>query len=82
MSKYYLATKPNITGFHSVHKEGCPFLQKKGKSIALGEFDSCKDALWKAKTHHCNSNACIFCSKESISINSPSIFEWNMFSTS
>lgn len=82
MHKYYVLKKPSITGFHSVHKEGCPFIHSKENRIELGRFYSCNDAVWHARSFYFNSNACIFCSKESVAVNSASILEWNMFSTS
>lgn len=82
MEKYYLAKKQNLTGFHSVHREGCPFLQNPEKSIALGNFSSCNDAIWKARMIFGNSCACLFCSKEAVAMSAPAYHEWNMFSTS
>ena len=82
MSNYYLVKKQSLTGFHTVHKEFCPFLQNPEKNIALGNFDSSNDAIWKAKMIFGNSCACPFCSKESKSLSTLSFYEWNMFSTS
>lgn len=82
MPKYYLVRRTNFAGFHSVHKEGCPFLQSVNRCIELGEFDSSCEAIWQARGIYTNSNACIFCVKESVATNAEHLFEWNMFSTS
>jgi len=82
MSKFYLTKKTSLTGSHSIHKEGCPFLQNADKNIVLGEFESSNDAVWKARMIFHNSKACIFCSKESMAMAAPAYYEWNMFSTS
>ena len=82
MDKYYVGKKPQLTGIYAVHKEGCPFLHDKEKKIFLGEFTSCNDAVWIARRIFWNSNSCIFCSKESISLKMEAHFEWNMFSVS
>jgi hypothetical protein len=63
-AKYYVAVRPLINEYHTVHKEGCPFLPDDEKRIYLGEFSSGMDAVEEGQQHFNKSKRCIFCSKE------------------
>ncbi|MGC1391667.1 MAG: hypothetical protein WA816_11570 [Bacteroidales bacterium] len=64
ISKYYVAVRPRINENHSVHKEGCPFLNYDEKSIYLGEFSLEKDAIKEGERYFIKAKGCIFCSEE------------------
>jgi hypothetical protein len=61
--KYFVAVRPRINNFHSVHKEGCPFLTEGDEKIYLGLFNSDQDAEDEGKRHFIKSKSCPFCSK-------------------
>jgi 2-hydroxy-3-keto-5-methylthiopentenyl-1-phosphate phosphatase len=63
-SKYFVAIRPRLNDFHSVHKEGCPFLMENDKKIYLGFFNSDIDAEKEGRKHFNKSKSCPFCSKE------------------
>jgi hypothetical protein len=63
-AKYYVAVRPQTNDFHSVHKEGCPFLPDDSKRIDLGVSKSDLDALNKGLKYFTKACSCLFCSKE------------------
>ena len=63
-SKYFVAIRPRLNDFHSVHKEGCPFLTEGDEKIYLGSFHSVRDAEDAGKKHFIKVKSCPFCSKE------------------
>ena len=63
-AKYYVAVRPQTNEFHSVHREGCPFLPDAEKRIDLGVLKSDKDALNKGLKYFSKACSCLFCSKE------------------
>lgn len=62
--KYFVAIRPRTNDFHSVHKEGCPFMPDLKKGIYLGLFDSETDAENEGKRHFDKSMSCPYCSTE------------------
>ena len=62
LSKYYVAVKPQTNEYHSVHKEGCPFLPEEGMRIDLGSFDSPGEALAEGHKLFYRAKCCLFCS--------------------
>jgi hypothetical protein len=62
-AKYYVVVRPQTNDFHSVHKEGCPFLPDDEKRIDLGVSKSDKDALNKGLKYFSKACSCLFCSK-------------------
>lgn len=60
---YYLAVRPQSNEFHSVHKDGCPFMPDDNKRIYLGTFGSEKEAGNAAKQYFSRSSECRFCSE-------------------
>ena len=64
VAKYYVVIRPQTNDIHSVHKEGCPFLQENGKSIFLGMFRSDGDANHESKHYFTKTTTCLFCCKE------------------
>jgi len=63
-SKYFVAIRPRLNDFHSVHKEGCPFLTEGDEKICLGSFHSERDAEDAGKKHFIKVKSCPYCSKE------------------
>ncbi len=72
-AKFYIGIRPQTNEYHTVHKEGCPFLPTAGKRIYLGIFKSSFDAVCAGMRHFSKSNKCLFCSKELHSIESQEI---------
>jgi hypothetical protein len=63
-AKYFVVVKPQTNDHHSIHKEGCPFLPDKDRSIYLGKFSSGMEAVKESHIHFKKTKCCIFCSKE------------------
>lgn len=63
-AKYFIGIRPQTNEYHTVHKDGCPFLPDAGKRIYLGTFRSNQDAINEGERHFDKSNTCLFCSKE------------------
>jgi hypothetical protein len=63
-SKYFVAVRPRTNDFHSVHKEGCPFLTEGDKNNFLGSFNSDCDAEEEGKKHFAKSKSCPYCSEK------------------
>ena len=63
-SKYFVAIRPRTNDFHSVHKEGCPFLGEDDKRVYLGLFNTDKAAEIESKKHFDKSKSCPYCSHE------------------
>ena len=64
VAKYYVVIRPQTNDIHSVHKEGCPFLQENGKSIFLGSFRSDGAANHESRHYFTRTTNCLFCCKE------------------
>ena len=64
MDKYYVRISPGLTGIHSVHKKGCPFVPDIANRIPLGRFNSCKEALIEARKYFQLVDGCNFCNKD------------------
>jgi hypothetical protein len=80
-AKYFVAIRPRTNDFHSVHKEGCPFMPDVNKGIYLGSFKSDSDAESEGRRHFSKSMSCPFCSKEkklSVEIPAPSDIIFNI----
>jgi hypothetical protein len=63
-SKYFVAVRPRLNDFHSVHREGCPFLTEGDEKIYLGSFNSETVAEDAGKKHFLKVKCCPYCSKE------------------
>lgn len=63
INHYYVAVRPQTNEYHSVHKEGCPFMPEESKRIYLGSFGSGKEAGYEGKKIFSRSAECRFCSK-------------------
>jgi hypothetical protein len=59
---YYLAVRPQTNEYHSVHKEGCPFMPDNSGRIYLGIFASGDDAGAESRKVFPRSCQCRFCS--------------------
>src|SRR5688572_7223110 len=49
VSNYYVGTLPQERGEHVVHAEGCPQLERMPFRVNLGEYETCDDAVQKAR---------------------------------
>lgn len=63
MAYYYVNKNAQANGDHEVHKNGCTWLPKAENRIYLGDFQSCKPAVTKARDHYSQVNGCFYCSK-------------------
>ena len=61
MARYWVNDNAQSNGDHEVHKEGCTYLSKIIFKTYLGDFDSCKEALTKAKDKYPKADGCAFC---------------------
>jgi hypothetical protein len=59
MASYYVNNNAQSTGEHEVHKAGCSFMPSDRKY--LGEYDSCRPAVIKAKEYYSNVDGCYYC---------------------
>jgi biotin carboxylase len=62
--KYFISTNPRISGSHTVHRQGCPFLPVPGIRILLGVFPSPWEALKEGRRYFRRADSCPFCLKE------------------
>ena len=63
---YYLnkSTIGNPNNDHEVHKSSCYRLPSESNRIYLGFYNSCSEALKKARTYYLNVDACVICCPE------------------
>lgn len=61
---YYVNKNAQSNGDHEVHTGECQYLPLSENREYLGYFDSCKDAVKKAKEIFSKSNGCYFCARE------------------
>jgi hypothetical protein len=66
--KYFISISPRISGSHTVHRHGCPFLPEPGRRISLGVFQSSQGAVKEGRSYFRSAESCPFCSKENIVI--------------
>lgn len=64
MARYYVNKNAQANGDHEVHKSTCFWCPKAENRIYLGLFDTCKEAVKKAKNYYSQVNGCYFCSNE------------------
>ncbi len=62
MTMYYVNKNAQNNGDHEVHESTCSYLPKTENCLYLGNFDSCKKAVSKAKETYSQSNGCYYCS--------------------
>jgi hypothetical protein len=58
--------RPQTNEFHSIHKDGCPFMPDDSKRIFLGNFISPSDAGMAGKRYFRKSCACRYCTTDSV----------------
>ena len=63
-AKYFICTRSQTDGSHTVHKDDCPFLPESGEQIFLGIFKSQQYALKEGNRYFSNPASCLFCEKE------------------
>lgn len=60
---YYVNTNAQPNGDHEVHTNACNWLPSAENRKYLGSFDSCAEAVEKAKTSYpTTANGCVHCS--------------------
>jgi hypothetical protein len=59
---YYVAVRPQTNEYHSVHREGCPFMPEETKRIYLGSFRTGEEAGYEGRKIFPRSTECRFCS--------------------
>ena len=73
--KYFISRNPRISGIHTVHRQGCPFLPAPEKRILLGVFESSQEAVKKGSGYFRSPVGCPFCLKEYNEIKKPAFIE-------
>ena len=73
--KYFISRNPLISGIHTIHRQGCPFLPEPGKRILLGVFGSSQEAVEKGSGYFRSPVGCPFCLKEYNEIKKPAFIE-------
>ena len=63
-SRFYIGLRSQTTGYHSVHKDDCPFLPEEGRRIYLGRYCHGDDPASEAKKYFEKVNKCSFCMKD------------------
>lgn len=64
MPQYYVNKNAQKNGDHETHKDGCSYMPEPQNRKDLGSFESCFNAVKKAKETYPKSNGCFYCSKE------------------
>lgn len=59
--KYYVNENQQENGDHEVHTADCRYLPERENRIYLGEYESCRLAVLKAKSLGYKANGCIHC---------------------
>lgn len=60
--RYYVNQNAQPNGDHEVHTYTCTHGPAEHNRTYLGEYDSCRPAVAKAKTIYWKSNGCYYCS--------------------
>ncbi|MGF1485171.1 MAG: hypothetical protein ACFBZ8_12500 [Opitutales bacterium] len=64
MARYYVNEIAQSNGDHEVHREGCKFMPDQEHRIYLGDYDSCRPAVQKAREYFSQVNGCAHCCAE------------------
>ncbi|MCY3840385.1 MAG: hypothetical protein OXH09_17350 [Gammaproteobacteria bacterium] len=62
MTLYYVNRNEQPNHDHEVHEWGCQWIPKGENRIFLGVFDSCDDAVKRARDYYERANGCVHCS--------------------
>lgn len=62
MALYYVNKKSQSDGYHEVHTSLCSKLPDSENRIYLGDFNSCSEAIKKAKNYYSLVDGCYLCS--------------------
>jgi hypothetical protein len=62
--RYFISSNPRISGSHTVHRQGCPFLPEPRRRFLLGDFQSSPEAVREGKKYFRRADVCPFCLKE------------------
>ena len=63
-AKYLIKCRPRVSGSHTVHREGCPFLTGSADEKCLGCFEYPEKALEEGRRHYKTADCCVFCMKK------------------
>lgn len=61
---YYVNKSAPSTGEHEVHTSDCNYIPEPENRTYLGKFDTCQDAINKAKEYYINVDGCYYCARE------------------
>lgn len=64
MARFYVEKRPDETGEHLVHREGCRKLPGPFQRISVGRFHSTREAMVAAREQYVELSACAVCSPE------------------
>ena len=64
MILYCVNKNEQDTGEHEVHALDCEHKPEPENQIYLGRFNTCHEAINKAKEYYTNVDGCFYCSKE------------------
>lgn len=64
MASYCVNKNAQDTGEHEVHTYNCEYLPDPVNRLHLGDFNTCQEAIIKAKEHYDNVDGCYYCSRE------------------
>ena len=73
--KYFISISQSISGSHTIHKQGCPFLPEPGNRFPIGVFGSSHEAVKKGRWYFRSPVGCPFCLKGIIEIQKPAFAE-------
>jgi len=59
--RYYVNKNAQSNGDHEVHVTGCSWMPDSINCISLGEHETCRTAVTKAKEYYSQSNGCYYC---------------------
>ncbi|NLA48039.1 MAG: hypothetical protein GX876_01110 [Bacteroidales bacterium] len=63
-AKYLIKCRPRVSGSHTVHRDGCPFLTGSTDQKYLGCFEYPEKALEEGRRYYKTVDCCVFCMKE------------------
>lgn len=60
-TSYYVNDTAQMEGDHEVHRQGCQWLALATHTTYLGEFETCRPAVLKAKQKYKTADGCATC---------------------
>ncbi len=59
--KLFLGIRPQTNGYHSLHRDGCPFMPDENKRIYLGRLFPGRNVIAEGQKYYEKVNVCRFC---------------------